>query len=171
MRFLYSLIQFLPLTLFILTARYYGSTVSAWAWAFQVGAIAAVVQLAILLPFLKTRLNRLIGGINLFLIIGGLGFFFNINFILNFMGQLRESGVILSVGIVCILATLFTHRGVFESSASRNNLEKRYSCYFILAVAIAFIWSYLNQGNTLFAGIIPLVSLVFLKNILQNQLI
>lgn len=163
-----SLVQFLPISICLGVARSLGSDGHAWSVAFQWGAIAAVIQLAILLPVLKNKMDRLVGGANLFLIVGGIGFGFKIGPILELFDVLRESVILASVGVVCILATVFTATGVFEEAFALTGNEKRYSYFYLISIAVALGFSIENRGNTLLAGVLPFISLVLLKRVLSK---
>src|SRR3989344_2582087 len=119
------LIQFLPLSIFLAVARAHGFMGNAWPLAFKLGALAAALEIAILLPILRSKISRLIAGANLFLIVGGLAFFLNNHSLISLIDYLREAGVIIFVGIVCIVAILFVPTGVFEKQFSKGNFEKK----------------------------------------------
>lgn len=158
MKILLRLTQFLPLSLFLYMATHDQS--QNWKRAFEIGALAALIEFAILIPILKTHLSRLITGVNLFLIIGGCGFYFNINFVLDFLSSFRESALILSIFFICLLATFKTRTGIFEVQISNELKQKMFSIYFLAWCFVLLCFSWFNRGNTLWAGTIPVVSLV-----------
>jgi len=165
------LIQYLPLSLFVGIARVNGFTEAAWSRAFQFGAVIAVLELIILLPLMKNKLSRLIGGANLFLFVGGAGFFFKISSVITFLDSLREAGIIFFVGIVSMIAMLVTPTGVFEESFSKNRCERKFSVYFLLGVSVAFFWALQHRGNTLVGGVAPFIFLILLKQVLQRRML
>lgn len=167
----FTLLQFFPLAVFLLVARSHNFTGNAWYYAFQLGAIAALIETGILLFLVGHQLNRLMCGINLYLVVGGLSILFNISIMLNFLDSLREAGVIFFIGLVCVLATLFTRTGVFETTFSNKNLEKNFSLFFLVAIAVTFVWSYFHRGDTLMGGFIPILILVILKSMFQRQML
>ena len=80
MAILLRIFQFLPLSVFLYFSRENIETGTAdWGPAFQWGAVAAAIELAVLIPILKTRISRMITAVNIYLIVGGLGFYFYIN--------------------------------------------------------------------------------------------
>lgn len=138
--------------------------------AFQAGGLAAAVELIILIPILKNRLSRLIAGTNLFLLVGGIGFFFQSLVITSFLAHFQEAGVFLFVGVVSVLAFIFSETGAFEVLFSNARLQKIFSFYFLLAITVAFVWSYMHRGSPLSGGVLPFIFLIILKYILQRRL-
>lgn len=170
MKTLLSLIQFLPLTLFVSVARYHGFEGDAWALAFQWGAVAAALELAILIPMLGSRMSRLIAGANLFLLVGGAAFYFKISFLLSGLAELGAAGLIVMVGVACGLAFFMTPTGVFEKTFSKTGAEKKYSIYFLIGIVSAFVWSFFNRENTTLGGVFPFIFLIGVKHVLQKRL-
>jgi hypothetical protein len=163
---IFPFIQFFPLAVFLYVGRKQG-----WELAFEYGALAAIAESAAIYFLMGNRINRMIAGANLFLVLGGAGFYFKIQSILNFLNTKREAAVILSVGIVCGLSTLLTPAGVFEYHVSVRKLERKYSLIFLVGIAAAYFWSVKHRGNTTMAGTIPFVFLILLKQLLQRELI
>ena len=92
-----NLVQFFPLSLFATYAFWRGApTGERWVQAFELAALAAVVQLLILLPQ-RRPMNRLILGANLYLLIGGAAALAKQWWLLEAYGALRESGIFLSM--------------------------------------------------------------------------
>lgn len=167
---LLSLIQFLPLSIFLGVARAHGFTGESWALAFQWGALTALVETIILLPLLGNGLSRLIAGANFFLILGGIAFFFNFQILLSLIDSSRESGIFFSLLLVCMLGILTTPTGVFEKGLSKSKAEIKYSRYFVIGIVAAIFWSIYFRGNPMLAGTLPFVSLALLKQLLQRKL-
>lgn len=138
--------------------------------AFQLGALAAVIEFAILIPILKTKLSRLITGVNLFLIFGGLGFYFEIGFLLDILSQSRESGLMILIFLVCLLATAYTRTGIFEAQFSSVHHQKKFSIYYLILCLACVGFSWLNQGNNFLAGTVPVVTLVLVKYFMGKHL-
>jgi hypothetical protein len=168
---LLALIQFLPLTVFVGVAQANGSDGKAWALAFQWGAAASIIELLILFPLLKNRLSRLVAGMSAFLIFGGAAFYFKSEPLLNILGLMRASAMIFFVGLVCVIATFATKTGVFEKEFSSSGGEKKYSYYFLAAVAVAFAWSYSFRDQPLLGGAPPFIFLILLKQYFEKKMI
>lgn len=107
-------------------------------------------------------------GANFFLVAGGFGFFFNFAVLTQLLGTLREAGIFFFVGIVCIVSVFVTPTGVFEETDLGTTPDKRLSLYFIGGVCAAFAWAFANRGNPTLGGLVPFVSIIFLKRYLAR---
>lgn len=163
MKKILGLVQFLPLSVFLYVASSGQSDSAVWQRAFEFGAAVATLEFLILIPILKTELSRLITAVNLFLLIGGIGFYFNLVPVMNALGFLRESSLFLCVSLVAILATWLTPAGVFEKKISASGREKAYSICFIICSLLVFAVSFYMQGNVTHAGVLPFLFLICLK--------
>jgi hypothetical protein len=161
------LLQYFPLSVFLSVARIYDFSNQGWEAAFAWGGLIAALEFLILIPILGNRLGRLIAGANLFLIVGGLGFYFHLSPVQNFLGFLREASLLFFVAVVCALAILTTQTGAFETKLSDQ--QKKYSICFLVAVIGAFAWSLSQRGNPLLGGMLPFVFLIFLKEYLERR--
>lgn len=170
MKYLQHIVQFLPLTVFLYISRKYGFANETWEVAFISSALLGILQLIILMWLVGSRLNRLIAGVNLFLVTGGIAFYFDITFLKNIMGYLQEAGIVFFVGVVSFLSILFTPTGIFEDKVSANNREKEFSWYFFTGLIIVFAWAFYFRGNILVAGAIPFVTLIVCKATLKNKI-
>ncbi len=165
-----SLLQFLPLTIFIGVARYFGFTAEAWSYAFQVGALIGILELVLILSLVNQPLNRMLWGANLFLIFGGIAFGMSLTPLMSAMDYFKASAIFISVGLVCFVALLTSETGVFEKSLSTSPRQRFYSFVFLGGVVLAFTWSFAYKDNNTWGGTIPFVALIFLKLALQKHL-
>lgn len=159
--------QSLPLTLFVVSAWAHDFSNDGWALAFQIGAVTGAVQLVALLPILRNQLSRLLTGANLFLIFGGVTVYTNSFYLLGWLDELRAAGVIVFVGIVCSLATVYSPTGVFEDSTGKP-LPRKYSYYFLMAVLVALAWSAHFRVDPVLGGAIPWLFLALVKPLLHR---
>ena len=97
-----NLVQFFPLSLFATYAFWRGvPTNQRWLMAFELAALAAVIQLLILLPQGRP-MNRLILGANVYLLIGGAAALARQWWVLDVYSVLRESAIFLGMlGVGC----------------------------------------------------------------------
>ena len=99
------LVQFLPLSLFATYAFWHGTpTNDRWVEAFKLGAVAAAIQLAIVLPR-RQPADRLILAANLYLLAGGLAAFTRQWWFLGWYGLVGPSGILSSTW--CRMRTLW----------------------------------------------------------------
>src|SRR5690606_23688031 len=132
MRWVWPFFQFLPLTVFLVVAQSHDFSLSGWGLAFRVGALVGLVQFVVLLPILRHRMNRLVTGMNLFLIVGGAAFYLRSVGLIFFLGELREAGVVLAVSLVCGVALFISRTGAFELVYADLKMQKKYSVYFFI---------------------------------------
>lgn len=170
MQRLLLLIQFLPLTVFVGCARGKGFTDEAWAVAFLMGGIAAVVETVLLVALRRVTLNRLILGANLFLMVGAIGFGIGVMPIMEIYGLMRESALLASVLVVGIVTTFATEVGFIEVEGQDRRETVVHSIYLILVTLAVLAVSFTFRGNTLWAGIIPFLIVVFARGALQRKL-
>src|SRR5690349_13898207 len=105
-----TILQFLPLSIFLLVARAQGFTDAAWAMAFQISGLAAILE-TLIFSYLRFPQNRLLIGTNLYLAVGGLGFAFRVSNILDLYGNMRESALFGSVFLVGLITTTLAPTG------------------------------------------------------------
>ena len=104
-RWIFSLFQFFPLSLFAAYAFWHGlPSNERWIEAFQISAIAGIVQLGIVLPQ-RFLLNRLVLAGNIYLILGGLAALTGQWWYLQIYDYLRESAIFLAMLLVGIVGT------------------------------------------------------------------
>lgn len=162
---LFQFTQFFPVALFLYFSRRH-----SWDMGFQIGGLAAAAEFLILMAK-RIPLSRLIGGANLFLIFGGISFFFNIKFFLEILSQLMETAIFISIFIVISLAIILTKTAAFERPDPQARNIKKYSYILIVFVAICIAWSFYFRGDTNLAGTVPFLCLISLKYYLQQRLI
>ena len=160
----FILFQFFPIAVFTYSSLKYG-----WKIGFELGALAAILEF-IVLGFKRIPVSRLLGGANLFLIFGGISFFFELKPLLNILQNLRETSLFISILIFLLFTLKFSKTGVFELAGPKAKEFKKYSLIFILSAIGCVIWSYYYRGNMLFAGTLPFVFLIFVKTYLQRKM-
>ena len=161
-KFIFSLIQFFPLSLFATFAFWNGlPTIHRWLDAFVFGAILGLLQFAILI-LQKRPLNRLILAGNLYLILGGLAVLSKQWWYLEIYDSFRESGIILFMSIVGIISTLFSSHGFIAV----ENSPKKLSVYLFVATLTMLPISVLFEGNRTYAAVIPIIFLAIVQRVL-----
>jgi len=152
-KWIFALIQFLPLSTFATFAFWNGAPSNdRWLEAFQLGALLGLIQLIILLPQ-KSPLNRLVLAGNIYLILGGLAAFFQQWWYLNIYDSLRESAIIILMVIVGSLTTFASSSGFIAVKGSNRKLSS------ISMIPFAIIF----EGNRTFAAVLPIVFLAILQ--------
>ena len=162
-KWIFALIQFLPLSTFATFAFWNGAPSNdRWLEAFQLGALLGLIQLIILLPQ-KNPLNRLVLAGNIYLILGGLAAFFQQWWYLNIYDSLRESAIIILMVIVGSLTTFASSSGFIAVKGSNRKL----SVYLLLASISMIPFAIIFEGNRTFAAVLPIIFLAILQRYLS----
>lgn len=166
-----GLVQFFPLSLFATYAFWRGvPTGQRWVEAFELAALAAVVQLSILL--LRRRpLNRLILGANLYLLIGGAAALGRQWWLLDVYGALRESGIFLSMLVVGVVTTFATSAGFVAVAGAPREAVRRASLWLLAATVIAVGMALTFRGDRTWAAMVPVIALAVLQRLLSSRLV
>ena len=167
------LLQFFPLSCFLFAAFRHGDPQPEdWLIAFMVGGVAAVLQVILAMILARSRpLDRLILGVNIYLIVGGLSALTNQLWILQALNELRESGLFLCLLAVGVLTTLGSKAGfVGQADSHGQSRTKRYSLALLLLAIIATIPSFLVRGQLVFSAVIPLTLLTLVNRWLARRI-
>ncbi len=167
---IFAVVQFLPLSIFMGYAFAQGSpTDDRWLEAFQVGAIAAIVQLLIVLPQRKPA-NRLILAVNLYLMLGGLSAISRQYWLLQFYGVLKESAIFILILGIGFITTFSTSAGFTAVAGVPKNLARRASFQLLAITVFALAISVVFQGDHVLAGVVPMLCIVVLHQVLRYRL-
>lgn len=169
-KWLFALIQFFPLSLFATYAFWHGApSDDRWIEAFKLGAIAGIIQLAIV--FAQPRpVNRLILGGNIYLIAGGLAALSHQWWLLRAYGFLQESAIFLCILLVGMTATFVTPAGFVAVAGAAPNRTRLASYWLILATLLALLAALAFRGNQTWAAVVPIVFLTVLQRVLAHRL-
>ena len=162
-RWIFSLFQFFPLSLFAAYAFWHGMpTNDRWIEAFQISAIAGILQLGIVLPQ-RFPVNRLVLAGNIYLILGGLAALTGQWWYLQIYDHLRESAIFLVMLVVGIVATFMTRDGFIAARGSAPKWNRHYSILLLGATAICFIPAVAFEGDRIWSAVAPIVALAVLQ--------
>jgi hypothetical protein len=167
-KLLLNVIEFIPISAFVYVVRQTDENGVNWKLAFILGACLAVIEKAFLVAK-RLPLDRISMGADLFLIIGGVGFMFNISLILNIYGSLFQATLFAALLAVGIFTTFLTERG-FVGIKHHDRVVLHYSIYLIGAVVVAFLVSFIFRGNVLLAWILPFTGMMIINWILTKKL-
>ncbi|HMN15465.1 MAG TPA: hypothetical protein PKD55_24380 [Bellilinea sp.] len=169
-RWIFALIQFLPLSLFAAYAFWNGAPEEArWQRAFQLASIAALIQLAVVLPQPRPA-SRLVLAANLYLLLGGLAFFAHQWWFLQLYDALRESAIFIIMLAVGITTTVGSRAGFVASCTAPRAPVVRASLWLLAATAVALVVSVRYRGDRYLAAVYPIIGLAVLQRILVSRL-
>jgi hypothetical protein len=165
----FSLLQFFPLSLFAGYACWNGPPdEQRWRVAFGISAVAAIIQLAILLPQ-RRPVNRLVLAGNVYLLLGGLAFFTSQWWFLRYYDSLRETAIFLLMMAVGILSMITTRAGYAGLSEAPRGEVLRASVILLGATVLALAVSIAFRGNRYLAAVLPIIALAVLQRTLTSR--
>lgn len=164
-----NLVQFFPLSLFATYAFQRGApTNERWVTAFELAALAAVIQLLILLPQ-RRPMNRLILGANVYLLIGGAAALTRQWWVLDVYGVLRESAIFLAMLGVGVVATFATPAGFVAVAGAPPEDVRRASLWLLGVTLAAFVAAVVFRGHRAWAAVVPVITLAVLQRVLASR--
>lgn len=170
-RWIFALMQFLPLSLFATCAFRDGAPDDArWQQALQLASIAAVAQLAIVLPQPRPA-SRLVLAANRYLLLGGLAFFAHQWWFLHLYDALRESAIFVLMLAIGLATTLGSRAGFVAACSVPRDAVVRASAWLLAATAAALIASVVFRGDRYLAAVYPVLGLAVLERVLRHRLV
>lgn len=161
-----ALVQFFPLSFFAMYAFWHGApTDDRWMEAFQWGALAALVQLLIVLPQ-RQPTNRLILAANLYLLVGGGAVLTHQWWLLQTYEVLREAGIFIAILIVGVVTTFASSAGFIATLGPQSEV-RRASLWLLMAVILTLGMSLVFAGDTTWAAVVPIICLAIFQRVLQ----
>jgi hypothetical protein len=151
-------------------ARYYDMSEQAWVGAFELAAVTAIGVIFILWQQ-NILFDRIMLGLNIFLIIGAIGFLFNNETILQWYSTSHGGPLFMCIVLVGIVSMIFTKAG-FIGVQHKNKDAVRYASFLLLvATFIALVWSVSADADGLFWAVaLPLVILSIVRHLLSEHL-
>jgi len=169
-----TILQFLPLTIFLVYARLNGMTDLAWRDAFILAGVTTLIVVAIQV-YKKVTFDRLMLGVNLFLLVGAIGFLGKLYGLLSLYGTYKGAALLICTSLIGIVATLFTKAGFIGVNViGKAPLKRRYSCFLLIINMIAIVWAIITyQYGLLISAAFPFIVLRFMyenfsKKLMEN---
>lgn len=160
-----SVLQFLPLSFFMITYRVMGD----WQPAFIAGGITALLQIAIFL-YQKIELDRFILAINCFLVGGATMYVFDIAWLQNLYDHFLYTTLFVWLCIIGAITTIFSKNGYLGIPHNNPKMIRAFSLSLLFGTVIATAFSWFFQGDFIFAAVVPWVFLIFLKKTLSAKI-
>lgn len=169
LRYLQSLITFVPLLVFITYALWDGPPPEdRWLAAYKIASPLAIVQLAWAMRSVAP-INRLLVGANVYLLAGGFCAWFGYEPGLRLLGELKGAGVLLSILLVGATLTLTSRAGFVGATRGEPRRIKRNSAWLLVATMIAFAAAYQFSAAPKYGTAIPLVAVVLVNRLLREN--
>jgi len=162
----FSYYDFTPILVASMYGARMGADLKAWKVAFLLGVALAGLQYA-LYRYLKRDLDPFAQGLNLFLLVGAVGYNLEIYFILSLFGEMREAASFIFVTIVGLFFLVFKEEGLLHQEGPGVKL---YSLVIVLVSLLSLGISYYFKGDQLLSVSLPFVLLFFLRNYFNKRL-
>jgi len=168
-RWIFSLLQFFPLSLFAAYAFWNGAPDDArWQRAFELAAIAAIIQLTVLLSQ-RRPVNRLVLAGNVYLLLGGLAFLTSQWWFLRYYNSLRETAIFIVMMLIGVVTMFGTREGYAALPDAPRGDVMRASLALLAATAAALGLSIVFRGNRYAAAVLPIIALTVLQQVLVRR--
>lgn len=161
-------LQFLPVTIFILTAKYYDFTDLGWQNGFYAGSLFAILQ-TIFLVLNNQVIERFLLAVNLFLLGGAFGFLLNSDLILEFYGAHKQVVLFVALIIVGLFTTFSTKTGFLGIDKFTKKETRILSLYLLAASAFALAISIFVKSYGLVTAAILIIALKLFEDYLINN--
>ena len=165
----WSIIQFVPLSVFLILSETGDDNYDPWPRAFMTGGSIAAIGFIVVWNFAqRLRFDRLLIGVNVFLIIGGLITASDNESLISAYRWLREAAMFGWIIVVGLIATLSTKRGFIDVEHNDSKAVQRASWLALICCGIAFGISFYFRGSgSLWAAPAPFIGLVIARRLVQ----
>lgn len=160
-------LEALPLSIFLIFLRYFDTAIAqSWKAAFIGSGLAAVIS--ILYGFHEKMIfNRVLLGINLYLISGGIAVITHQWWLNTLYYNLQASGILAWVFLVGLVSLGVSPRGFIGVDDLDRKKVYQLSLYLLLVSAVALLISFGFRGNRMLSEVIPFVMLFVAGNRLK----
>ena len=163
-----KILEAIPLLIFVVYIKLINTaSLENWRSPFVIGGTAALIVI-LLFFYKKIIFDRMLLGVNLYLISGSLAFITRQLWLAGIYNQLQASGMILWIIATGITAIFLSPKGFIGVDSSDKNSIKKYSIYLLLFSVIAFTVSFRMRGNILFSELVPFTCLFLLQRLFKN---
>ena len=166
----FEILELIPLPIFLVSAAWIDPNIPQdWLGPFVASSLVALVTITILL-YNRVLLNRLMLGINLYLIIGSIGLLTEHVWINAVYGNLKASGMLAAIIIVGVISLVMSPAGFIGVTSQDRKAVTHYSLSLLLISALAFSVSLYFQGDKLYSEVIPFLGLFATRKILHTRM-
>lgn len=167
---MFEFLELIPLPVFLITAAWIDPRIPQdWLGPFAAGSLVAILTTAILW-YNHVLLNRLMLGINVYLVVGSIGLITKHTWINEVYGNLKASGMLVAIIIVGAISLVMTPAGFIGVTSPNRKIVTIFSVSLLLISVLAFSMSLYFQGNKLYSEVIPFLGLFAARKILHMKI-
>lgn len=153
----------IPLSIFVVYTRVIDTAIiENWKYPFLVSGLAGLIVIISVLRR-KITFDRILLGVNLYLISGALAFITHKWWISNLYYQLQASGMILWIIATGIVTVFWNSKGFIGVDSADMHSIKKYSGYLLLICVFAFVFSFWLRANILLSGLLTFTCLFLIQ--------
>ncbi len=166
-----SYLHLLPVAVFMFYARAYGMNERAWVGAFELGGVVAALVIALLWHH-NVIMDRIMLGLNIFLMLGGAGFLGGIDTILDWYSMSKGGPLFSCIAAIGLITTFCSPRGFVGVLAKKKGAVNYASFLLLAATFIALVWSVSAEDyGLLWAVVLPFITLRVMKDQLVEHIL
>ena len=160
----------LPVLIFVYYIRYIDiNTAQDWNLPYLISSAVAFVAI-ILFVARKIIFNRLLLGINLYLISGAIAIITHQWWLNRIYGELQAAGLLAWVVIVGFVTLLFSPHGFIGINFTDKRSVKIFSLFLLIISICAFSISFVFRENKILSELVPFILIFFTQHILKNKI-
>jgi len=168
---IFGLIEAIPLPIFLIYAELIDQSISQdWQGPYFTSSIAVLLTTTFLI-WNKILLNRLIIGINVYLIVGSFGLLTEQVWLNQLYGNMGAAGMLAVIIIVGVVSLALSPEGFIGSTSHDRKTVIMFSLYLLVVAQVAFLCSYYFQGNKMYSEYVPFMVLFAVQGILKSKMI
>lgn len=162
-RWLHLAFELLPLQVFAIATRLAGDDPERALLPYGLGALCAVLCMAVLL-WRRVLFDRLLLGVNISIVLGGLGLYARTPGLMHMLADLRAAGVFVIILLTAGVTYLARPSALLDMP--RGNAEP-WDRYMLYAIFAAFVLAFLTRSQPLLSGML-LAGLFIVRGSLQQ---
>ncbi|WP_245590697.1 hypothetical protein [Nitratidesulfovibrio termitidis] len=155
--------ELLPLQVFAITVRLAGDDPERALLPYGLGALCTALCMAVLL-WRRILLDRLLLGVNISIMLGGLGLYARTPGLANMLADLRAAGVFVIILLTAGITYLARPSALLDMP--RGNAEP-WDRYMLYAIFAAFVLAFITRSQPLISGML-LAALFIVRGSLQQ---
>ena len=168
---IFGIIEAIPLPIFLIYAGFIDQSIPQnWQGPYLTSSVAALLTTTLLI-LNKVPLNRLIIGINVYLITGSFILVTEQVWLNQLYGKMEAAGMLAVIIIVGVVSLLLSPAGFIGIKSQDRKKVIMFSLYLLVVAQVAFLVSFYFQGNKMYSEYVPFIALFAIQGILKSKMI
>jgi len=168
---IFGIIEAIPLPIFLIYAGLIDQSIPQnWQGPYFTSSIAALLTTTLLI-LNRVPLNRLIIGINVYLITGSFILLTEQVWLNQLYGKMEAAGMLAVIIIVGVVSLLLSPAGFIGIKSQDRKKVIMFSLYLLVVAQVAFLVSFYFQGNKIYSEYVPFIALFAIQGILRSKMI